>query len=533
MTDAVRPMLDDADEAPKGATIDRLRAAWNRRKWLAVLVFLIPLCGAVSLVMALPDVYRSTAIVLVEGQELPEDLVRATVSSEIETRLRTLSANILRRSRLQELVRQFGLYPDLKEHASTEQAADYMRRDISLEFTPADRRARGAGTTSFALRYNGRDPDTVASVTNALASFFIEENLKIRERLATGTTEFLRVQVDQAKKRLDEQERRISELTQRHMGELPQQMQGNVARLESLNDQLRQNRSDQTRAQERREAVTGQLTLAESSSGAETDAMRLARFRRELTTLRIKYTDKWPDIIRIKDEIARLEQRLSNPEPQTNTPEAAALGLTPEVLRLRDALRSANTEMGLLKEEEQRLRRAIEMYQKRVENGPQREPAFQELTRDYQTNKDRYQSLVQRYEAAQLGESMEQRQKGERFTILDPAVPAPTPFAPNRPRLLLVAVAVCLGLAGAAVVVAEVLDTSFHSAADLRAVTTVPVLVRIPSIVTEGDTRRRRWRFRFAAAGTILAVILISGAAYFIGHGNEQLVQILSRERST
>jgi polysaccharide chain length determinant protein (PEP-CTERM system associated) len=530
MNDALGPMHDDTEAASRGAGIDRIRAVWSRRKWLAIIVFLIPLTGVVGLVMALPNVYRSTASVLVERQQLPEDLVRATVNSQVEIRLRTLSAEILSRSRLEALIQRFGLYRELTDGASAEEAVGRMRGDISLQLTSTDRNSGGA-TIAFALRYVGRDPETVALVTNALASFYVEENVKVRERLAAGTTEFLRAQLEQAKRRLDEQERRLSELSRQHMGELPPQMQGNLARLESLADQLRVNRADQVRAQERRDILAGQLAQAEESSGVETDAMRLARFRRELTTLRIKYTDRWPDIIRLKDEIATLERKLANPDPQPKPPEAAALAATPEVLRLRDALRAANTEIGLMKDEEQRLRRSSEMYQKRVDNAPQHEPEYQELTRDYETNKNLYRELLQRYETAQIGEEMEQRQQGERFRILDTASPSGTPFAPNRPRLLLVAVVLCLGLAGGALVLAEVLDTSFHSAADLRTATAVPVLVRIPSIVTEGDTRRRRWRFRFAVAGTALALVLVGGGAYILGAGNDQLVQMLSRER--
>jgi uncharacterized protein involved in exopolysaccharide biosynthesis len=312
MNDALGPMHDETEAGPKGPGIDRIRAVWNRRKWLAVVVFLIPLTGVVSLVMALPNVYRSTASVLVERQQLPEDLVRATVNSEVEIRLRTLSAEILSRARLETLIRRFGLYPELSQSGSGEEAVGRMRRDISLQLVSADQNNRGVGATiSFALRYVGRDPGTVALVTNALASFYVEENLKVRERLAAGTTEFLRIQLDQAKKRLDEQERRLSEMSRRHMGELPPQQQGNIARIESLNEQVRRNRTEQIRAQERRDILAGQLTQAEASSGVETDAMRLARFRQELTTLRIKYTDKWPDIIRLKDEIATLEKKLS------------------------------------------------------------------------------------------------------------------------------------------------------------------------------------------------------------------------------
>jgi len=532
--DGVGSMHEEVDEAPKGVAVDRIRAVWSRRKWLAVLVFVIPLTGAVSLIMALPNVYRSSASVLVERQQLPEDLVRTTVNSEVEIRLRTLSAEILSRARLEQLVRRFGLYSDLKEGASAEEAVGRMRRDITLQLTSADQQGRAAGPTiAFALRYQGRDPETVALVTNALASFYVEENLKVRERLAAGTTEFLRAQLEQTKKRLDEQERRLSELSRQHMGELPPQQQGNLARIESLTDQMRGNRVEQVRAQERRDILAGQLTQAEANSGIETDAMRLARLRHELASLRVKYTDKWPDIIRIKDEIATLEQKLTSPEPKTKTPEAAALSLTPEVLRLRDALRATTTEIGLLKEEEQRLRRAQEQLQKRVDNAPQHEPEYQELTRDYETNKNLYRGLVQRYETAQIGEDMEQRQQGERFRILDSAAASGTPFAPNRPRLLVVTVALCLGLAGAALVLAEVLDTSFHSAADLRSTTAVPVLVRIPSIVTEADTRRQRWRFRFAVVGTVVALLLVGGGSYVLGVGNEQLVQMLSRERNT
>jgi polysaccharide chain length determinant protein (PEP-CTERM system associated) len=532
MNDALGPTHDETEAPSKGAGIDRIRAVWNRRKWLAIVVFLIPLTGLVSLVMALPNVYRSAASVLVERQQLPEDLVRTTVNSEVEIRLRTLSAEILSRSRLEQLIHRFGLYPELTGGGSTEEAVGRMRRDISVQLTSADQNARGGGATvAFALRYVGRDPETVALVTNALASYYVEENLKVRERLAAGTTEFLRAQLDQAKKRLDEQERRLSELNRQHTGELPPQMQGNLARLESLDTQLRANRNEQVRAQERRDILSGQLAQAEASGGVETDAMRLARFRRELTALRVKYTDKWPDIIRLKDEIATLEQKLANPEPQPKAPEAAALGLTPEVQRLRDGLRAVNTEIALMKEEEQRLRRALEVYQKRVDNAPRHEPEYQELTRDYETNKNQYRALLQRYETALIGEDMEQRQKGERFRILDAAAPSGTPFAPNRPRLLLVTTVLCVGLAGAALVLAEVLDTSFHSAADLRTGTAVPVLVRIPSIVTETDTRRRRWRFRFAVVGTALALVLIGGGSYVLGVGNDQLVQILSRER--
>ena len=197
-------------------------------------MFALPLAAAITVIIALPNLYRSTATVLVERQQVPESFVRSTVTSELETRLQTISQEILSRSRLEALITRFGLYPDLQEQ--TPQRGD--RRADAPRHPARAQGDRGEGadalaTVAFALSYRGRDPRTVALVTNTLASFYVEENLKARERQASGTTEFLKAQLAETKKRLDEQERRVSEFKKRHLGELPQQMQANLATLET------------------------------------------------------------------------------------------------------------------------------------------------------------------------------------------------------------------------------------------------------------------------------------------------------------
>jgi polysaccharide chain length determinant protein (PEP-CTERM system associated) len=527
MSDTLRG-LDDAESAPRGGGLDRIWALWNRRKWLGVVVFLLPLTAATAAIMALPDLYQSSALVMIERQQVPEVFVRATVTSELEIRLHTLSQEILSRSRLQSLVTRMGLYPDLKGPGASEEAVDRMRRDIRLELRGADAN-RGGTTTSFTLAYRGRDPQTVAVVTNTLASFYIEENLKARERQATGTAEFLKVQLSDAKRRLDEQEARMGDLQRRYLGELPQQLQGNLATLDSLNAQLRINSDTQVRLAERRDQIAGQLAQAKlNTGGPEPDEVRLARLQQELVALRMKYTDLWPDIIRIKDEIERLQKDLASPKPKAD-PKAVAGPPTPEVARLQDTLRSVETELKLAKQDEQRLRQGIGNYQTRLDNAPKREQEYLDATRDYQGTKELYQTLSRKYDDALLSESMEQRQKGEQFRILDSALPSSTPAAPRRSRLLVASLALSFVLGAGSMVLMELLDTSFHSARDLRAYTTVPILVNIPRIVTESDARRRRWRFRFAAVGVLVAVVVIGGSSYFFAHGNEQLAQLLSR----
>jgi polysaccharide chain length determinant protein (PEP-CTERM system associated) len=537
------PRTPEMDEAmQKGVSLQRFRAVWSRRKWLGILVFAVPFAAATGAILSLPSLYRSTATVLVERQQVPEAFVRPTVTSELETRLQTISQEILSRSRLEGLISRFGLYADLRKHESNEEILERMRRDIRLDIRSADPRGRQSVTVAFALSYRGRDPQTVALVTNTLASFYIEENLKARERQASGTTEFLKVQLTGTAKRLDEQERQVSEFKRRYLAEMPQQMQSNLASLEAFNTQLRLNSDNQVRVAERQEALAAQLVEADSlgqalvapgapAPGPEPPAVHLTRLKQDLTTAQTRYTDAHPTVIRLKEEIAVVERALTTKEPEAKA-EAAPAPAAPRsqyALRLREALRVAEAEMKILKADDQRLRGAIAAYQVRVENAPRREQEFQDISRDYESTKELHRSLVKRYEEAQLAESMEQRQKGEQFRVLDPAVPSAVTAAPNRQRLLLMVLVLSLGLAAGAVMLAEMVDTSFHAADELRAFTTAPVLVSIPWISTEADLRRRRLRFRLATAGAMLGLALVAGTSYAIGHGNEQLVRMLDR----
>ena len=538
------------EETRKGAGLDTLLEVWSRRKWLAILAFAFPLAAGVSLTAFLPNIYRSTATVLVDRQQIPETFVQATVTSALETRLHTISQEILSRSRLEALVSRFGLYADLRQRVAAEDVIERMRKDIRLELKGAETRGQREATVAFTISYQGGDPTTVALVTNTLASFYIEENLKARERQAAGTAEFLKAQLAETKQRLDEQEQRVSEFKRRHIGELPQQMEANLGTLERLHTQLRLNADNQTRATERRQALSNQLAEAESllatpalaapvggsgrpPSRSETIEARLAKSKEELAKLRTRFSDKYPDVVLLAAEISALERELADAESRDPKREEKALPqatpLTPYVLRLKEALSEVEGETKVLKGEDKRLRDAIATYQGRIENVPKREQEFRELSRDYESTRELYQSLLKRSEEAQLAESMEQRQKGEQFRVLDPALPSPEPAAPNRFRVLVMGLMVSLGLAIGVVVLAEQIDTSFHTIDDLRAVSAVPVLVSIPRIVTQTDLRRARWRLRLAASAACVGVGVIVGITYLAATGNEQLVSLLAR----
>jgi len=517
-----------------GSMMEMVKSVWGRRKWLGILVFAVPFVAALSLIVFMPGVYRSTATVLVDRQQVPETMVRPTVTSALETRLHTIGQEIMSRSRLESLIKQFDLYGDLRRRVSPEEVIERMRKDIKLELKSVDQKDdRRAATIAFALSYDGRDPVTVARVTNTLASFFIEENLKVRERQAAGTSEFLKVQLADVKKRLDDQEALVSQFKKKYMGELPQQTDANLSAIERLNTQLRMNSDNQMRVQERREALVKQMNDATAMSaggtGPEAGADRMARLQAELRQLRTTYSDKYPDIVRIKEEIATLEREAGEGASKDDKKPVAAM--SPYVLRIKQAQTELEGELNALKGEEKRLRSAIASYIGRVENSPKREQEYRELARDYDSMRENYASLLKRYEEAQLAESMEQRQKGEQFRLLDPAVPAAEPTAPNRWRLLFGALVACLALAVGVVIGAEQINAAFHSVDDLRNLSAVPVLLSIPLIVTPEDTERRQRRMRFAAVSVSVGLLLIIGASFFIAYGNEQLVALVTKGR--
>jgi len=534
-----------------GMQFDNVLAMWRRRKWLALCAFAGVFSVGAALTAFLPNVYQAAATILVVGQQVPADFVKTTVTGALDTRLQTISQQILSRARLEELINRFGLYANLKRDLTLEALVERMRRDIEVKPTGID---RIGGTVAFTIRYQGRDPRTVALVTNTLASYYIDENIRVRERQATSTADFLRTQLDEVKKRLEVQERRVSEFRRRYLGELPTQMDANLQTLERLNTQFRLNGERQMRVREQRQEQARRLDsaalraastpsrarpAAAGAAAADPAEARLEKLKDNLAELRSRFHDRYPDVVHLQREIAELEEQLAATKPRrspaagsSTEPDPLAPAADPQVDQIEQALGQLNVELKALKEEEAHLRAAMVTYQTRVDNTPRRDLEFQELSRDYDSTRELYSSLMKRYEEAQLAESMEQRQKGEQFRVLDPAIPSPQPGAPNRVRLLIVTLLFSLGLSVGAMLLAEYVDTSFHEVDDLRAFSNVPVLASIPRILTRTDLRRRWWRVRLGAAVALVGLVVIVSLAYVAANGNERLVLLLGRVAS-
>ncbi|HXN05955.1 MAG TPA: Wzz/FepE/Etk N-terminal domain-containing protein, partial [Nitrospiria bacterium] len=437
---------------------------WRRKWWLAVPV-LVSLVVAAVLIRYLPKTYRSSTLIIVEAQKVPEDYVKSAVSGTIEDRLATIRQQILSRSLLQKMINELGLYKEELKSGSTEEVLEGMRKNIEIK-TDSGKKSVDAFTISF----EGNNPKTVMEVTNKLASLYIEENLRVREQLVEGTTDFLQKELQTLKTSLDKQEDLISQHKKKFMGSLPQQLDSNLRSLDRYQMELQTLSTSLMVAEEKKLALEGRArgetashdsedTSAGKGNGAKggepgiNEYASLAQMKETLENLKMEYTDEYPDVITLKRKIKELEASLSRrnkvaaESDKDRTKEkgkgkkellAQEAGLGPGAQRQLEEL---NLEINSLKEREQTVTSNIRRLEKMVDQTPVREQEVEVLLRDYENTKKGYQSLLDKKLNAELSENLEKRQKGEQFRILDPANLPQRPSKPDEIRLF----GLCLG----------------------------------------------------------------------------------------
>ena len=551
------------DESARGLGLATVLEVVRRRRVLALLPCVFVLAAAASMAMFLPSLWTARATMLVNRQEIPEALVRSTVSNDPEARLLTLTHEILDTPRLSKIIADNDLYPAMRHSRPAADVVARMRKDIKVDVQDErERRGREWRSLVFTIGYTATDPTVAARVTNTLAALFGEENRRQREQQATGATEFFEGQLGDLRTRLAGQEQRISAYKEQNLGELPEQRDVNLRTLERLQQQLQLAHENNRRATERRQMISqslNDLDLASAMGGGgtagsafnvapgETAAARLSILRNELAALQTTYSDKYPDVIQMKEQIRLLEARMSDEQkkvaaaaasPKTTGPAAATsrrsrdLGLAvqnPYVLSLMQQLDQANVEAKSSTDEITNLNRQLNVYQRRLEMTPKREQELALITRDYETTRDLFRSLLAKRGEAGVAADLEQRQKGDTFRVIEPATLPERPAGPNRLRLLLVGVALALGAAGVAVVLAEQVDTSYRRADEVRATAAgVPILSTIPRIVTEADRLGALRQRRLAVVGVALGLMLVVGTSFVVAHNNQSLVSILT-----
>lgn len=513
---------------------EQLAGIWNRRKWLMILAFLFTFPAGVALVLALPPLYRSSTTLLLGQGDISSALVNASTSNEsVAARLDVINKAILSRSRLQELIERFDLYPQFRDQP-VPVVIDRLRKDIGIrQEAAATQTWQQEPTITLTLSYQSQDPQLAADVANELAALYGQENQNLLLTRSQRTAEFLRRQLDDVSARLREAEQRIRDFRNENLRQLPEQQSLSLATLEQLNAELRMNGDAQLALMERRDSLlaggnalgilssgSSVAQMANASGLSELDALRL-----ELQSLRSRFTDRHPDVIRLQNEIKRIE---AEPPPaprnaRSNNGEAQGNATA----RRRPEIDAIDQELAVLNEERDSLRSRITELQQRIETSPGLTQELLTLNHDYNTIREQHMSLQGLYEEARLTASMEQEQNSQ-FQVLEPAIPASAPMAPARLRIIVMGFILSVGFACALAVMAEQFDTSFHTLQEVRAFTRLPVLGAIARIETTREKFRHAFRNLAIGAGMTVCIIILMVVARNVGESGEQIVWMLA-----
>ena len=498
---------------------DVLRIAWHRG-WIVLLSFVAVSASTFLVVRRLPNRYRSETMILVVPQRVPESYVKSTVTERIEDRLKSISQQILSRTRLERVIQDFHLYTDEKKAMAMEDVLDRMRDDIVVETVKGD---------AFRVSYTSRDARTAMKVTERLASMFIEENLRDREVQAEGTDQFLESQLEGARQHLAEDEKKLEEYRKRHGNELPSQMPSNLqnmqntqAQMQAIGESINRDRDQKLLFQRLIEDAETVDVAAPSDPGArgsdDSAAAQLESARKELRALQLTLKPEHPDVVRMQSTIRDLEKKAAadanNPKPK-----APPAPLSPVDAARKSRIRETKIQIDALdrriaeKEADQkRLEENMHVYQRRIEGVPTRESELAELTRDYDTLQKTYATLLAKKEESKMAANLERRQIGEQFKILDEARMPEKPVSPNRPLAYGAGAAAGLGLGLVIVGFLEYLDTTLKTEEDVIQSLSLPVLALIPFMSTNLD-RVRRKRRRIVLISCTAAVTLLAAAA--------------------
>jgi polysaccharide chain length determinant protein (PEP-CTERM system associated) len=495
------------NQAANHENTNQLMAFWHTvrhyRGWIFLGTVILSLVGF-AIVLLMPDRYKATTTILVDPQKVSEKYVSPTVNSDPGQRLTTITQQVLSTTRLQQIIDDMHLYPELKGKMSREEVIELMRKDITITV----KQGSSSGLSAFTIEYEGRQRQQVAQVANQLAASFIEWNVKSREQQSQDTTEFLDAQLKEAKQNLEQQEARLSAFKMRHLGEMPEQQAANMQALTQLQTQFQANADALNRLEVERTLLSRGL---ESPNPGEaktapvlTERAKLEDERRKLRAhlqdLQNRYTSAHPEVVDTASQLQRVEDRLKilPPDPVV----VVAQDNTAVTVRLQ----LIDRESKRLTQDQERITGQMASYRSKVDAVPVREQEMAELNRNYSVSKDHYQSLLDKTFSAGMAADLEKKQQAEHFTILDLAQVPEKPFKPKRGLMFigafLGALAMSLGLA----YLADMMNSSVKFERELKAMlpANVPLLAVVPQLQSAAD---RRSSIRFAVIAVVISLI--------------------------
>lgn len=496
----------------------------------------------------LPARYQSTTLILVEQPSMPKDYVSPNVSEDLQDRLQSITEQILSRTRLLTIIGNLHLYGEGRDQTTPDKRVALMRKDIDVELVYGQDKKQ---ITGFTISYSARNPQIAQQVTTQLTDLFIDENLKARQQESQDTTSFLESRLEDARTNLADQEAKVDQYDAKHVGELPSQQASNIQILNGLQSQLQNEQDARNTAKQQGiylQALIGQYqALNGTSRTADTSPTSLPAIDQQLDTLRSKltnlsahYTDRYPDIQNLKDEIAETEKmrdellvdlkakstsggqasQASGARDTRNGVQNSALA------QVESQLQANKVEITNREQSVASLKARIDQYQARLNDEPAREQELDDLTRGYDQSKANYDDLLKKKNESALATSMEQMQQGERFTMLDPPSLPASPAFPNRLKLCGIGLGVGLALGLLVVGGLELTNDRLYGEKEIKTLLPVAILADIPEVVISSDERstKKRTVLGWTMAALITATIL-AGFAFTYLQGSVSNVQ--------
>ena len=483
----------------------------------AAIVFLL----GVAVALLWPPVYKSTATILIEEQEVPTDFVMTTVTSFAEQRIQQINQRIMSFSRLLEVIQQYGLYPELKESRTTEEIVEKMREDTALQPVSAEVIDRRTGrptsaTIAFTLSYQGKNPQKVQQVANVLVSLFLGENLKERVKQVEETSEFLESELAKLQDELAAQESRLAAYKERHINELPELLMANTQILNNVERSLETNTQQLRSLKEREGYFQAQLSGLKPRAEKEEELItrkRLEELKVQLVAMTQRFSEEHPDVKKTRAEIAQLEEKVS---AAGDRGAAAGPPDNPAYVTLAAQLASARSEIQSIQRQIERQTAEAAEIRRRIAATPKVEEEYGALVAGRNSTQTKVNDLMRKLMDSRVAHGMEKEQKGERFTLIDPPRLPEKPFKPNRLAIVLIGLVLGIGAGVGVAALQEFSDDAIRGAEQLEAETKIPVLSGIPMIVTAGDIAHARRRLAAWASAALTAAVLAVVVFHFL-----------------
>ena len=463
--------------------------------WVLPLTVMGGTALALGATLVLPKRFTSQTIVLVDQPTVSPDLVKPVITEQTNQRLASMQEQILSRSRLQPIIEKFGLYPSERGTLHMEELVAKLRS--AIEVTPLEP-MQGSSNRQFPgfhVNVSFDDPQTAQRICSEVTTMFLQESAKYTETQGTLTTEFLDQQLEESKRKLDEQDGKLAEFKNKYMGSLPDNEQANLGLLTTLNSQLDAHTQAVSRAQQDK-AVNESLLASQlanlkavknGDTPTETLEQQLSALQDQLGVLLSRYTPDHPDVIKAKTQIEQLKKRMSD-APKETAPASGRIPATEPVAvqQLRARLRQDDLSIADLMKRQGQIQSQIAVLQGKIQASPAVEQQYKELTRNYQTALEGYNELLKHRDQAAMGRALNRQQQGELLRVLDPPSLPTTPSFPKMPVFGGGGAAVGLAAGLGILYLIAALDTSMHTERDVETCLQLPVLALVPNVAPAG-----------------------------------------------